>query len=108
MKDTNKYNDASEMKIESRDDTYTNKVMLERVDNGVILTDGEGRKYVYNVEDSMGNDSAEPIIYMLYAVLENLGYCNNKYQKENVEIRAIHGRGYECKDKACPICKEMK
>ena len=80
-------------------------VKLERVSNGVILTDQEGLMHVFEVKEGCdGNDKMDSIQLLLYHVMESLGYMNQKYDRENIEIKIVHGRGYECK--GCDICKE--
>lgn len=81
------------------------KLTIEEVDNGVILSidykvEGapkEKRVYVFN------EDEVEQALFLLCEIKDFL-LPNRKWKKEDVLIEIGHGRGYECTDKACPIC----
>jgi len=86
-------------------------ITIEKVDNGFIMkfdsydldTDQTGQytKVFENKESEV-----EALIDLFYEVLEQIGWINQKYERENIVIRKIHGKNYECNDKKCQICND--
>jgi len=72
-------------------------IKIKRAVNGIIIKD-EDIISIYEVEDDK-----KRVIEMLYCLLDMMCLPNQKYDKDNIEIRLVHGRGYECD--GCGICK---
>jgi hypothetical protein len=86
-------------------------IIIEPVTNGAVVTQQDGTKnaYVFDEEaQDFESKGLKGLVELLYAVLDHMGVYGGKYKTECIEIRIVHGRGYECKDKKCPICKENK
>jgi hypothetical protein len=75
---------------------------IARACNGVILEVPGEMPEVFEFDDQR----RRRLMHLLCAVLEILGASGSKWDRERVEVRIVHGRGYECKDKSCEICGE--
>ena len=69
---------------------------IDIADNGYILDDG--------VSTTVYKCDIDSIRELLYNIVYGLKDTSDRYAKERIEIRIVHGDKYECKDKDCPIC----
>ena len=76
---------------------------IEHTVNGAVLNI-EGEKICFKFEKGDLGGLRD----LLYEVCEQLIPADSKYNRERIWIRLVHGRGFECKDKNCEICKETK
>ena len=57
----------------------------------------------YKTED----ETKDELVNFLYDLLEEIGGSGTgKYDRVRIKIKQVHGRGYECKEKDCSLCKE--
>lgn len=79
-----------------------NDVTIELVSNGAVLTDSEGDKEVFKFQQG----DLEGLQELLWTVQQIVQPADGKYNSQRIQINIVHGSGYVCKDKKCPICKE--
>ena len=91
------------------------KITIQAARNGAtVMVDHEEEEDMLPVHTVYQFDSEDPsvgldgLLSMLYAIADDLGQCGNKYAKERLGIRLVHGEDFECDGKDCPICEEDK
>ena len=84
-----------------------NKVVIEQVSNGVILTDNDGVREAFVVNEIDSQLGSTAVQELLYAALEHLGYIGSRYHQYRVQVRIEHGDKYECDSPSCQICHPL-
>jgi len=77
-------------------------IRINILNNGATVRSDSGEE-VFKFD----SDNRADLVIMLYTILDIIE-PNQKYDKECIEIKLIHGRGYDCKDKNCSVCRKNK
>jgi CO dehydrogenase/acetyl-CoA synthase epsilon subunit len=80
-------------------------IVITPTSNGAVVKCGAaGVHEVFKFSaDEENLDGAVDLFYQLKGLLADHG---NRYAKQRLEIRIVHGDKYECKDKDCEICRK--
>jgi hypothetical protein len=87
----------------------TQKITVEPVDNGFVLTspdhNGDGNVVTVFEYDVDEHDVDEAVaVRALLNTIKNQLFDNRKYKKISLDIGIVHGHDYECENKNCKYC----
>lgn len=71
--------------------------------NGVSIP-SLNKVYQFETLNSKKQD-IENIVEMIWDILEEAGYLNQKWDEFTLETRMVHGRKWNCQKKDCEICR---
>lgn len=78
------------------------RITIETTDNGAVVKWREEGSYMLSFK--FDEDDQNDLVRLHYTINELVNGYGGKYDKQRVEIKVVHGSGYECKDNKCTIC----
>ena len=79
------------------------RMIIEKVENGLILEKGDGNATVYETEDDFGI-KAENIVSALYDILDYFDFVGGRHDNKRIRIRIEHGDKVDCTNPNCEVC----